>query len=69
MELDHLLSLVQQGKMDIEQAKDHLKTLPYEDLGFAKLDHHRKLRSGYGEVIYCAGKTIEHMVKNLPELL
>ena len=63
MELDHLLSLVQQGKMDIEQAKDHLKTLPYEDLGFAKLDHHRKLRSGYGEVIYCAGKTIEHMVK------
>lgn len=63
MELDHLLSLVQQGKMDIEQAKDHLKALPYEDLGFAKLDHHRKLRSGYGEVIYCAGKTIEHMVK------
>lgn len=63
MDLDRLLTLVQNGEMKIEQAKEHLKTLPYEDLGFAKLDHHRKLRSGYGEVIYCAGKTVEHMVK------
>lgn len=63
MELETLLSQVQSGEMNIEQAKEHLKTLPYEDLGFAKLDHHRKLRNGYGEVIYCAGKTVEHMVK------
>ncbi|MGI6070346.1 MAG: nickel pincer cofactor biosynthesis protein LarB [Blautia sp.] len=63
MDLELLLSQVRSGEMDIEQAKEHLKTLPYEDLGFAKLDHHRKLRSGYGEVIYCAGKTVEHMIK------
>ena len=63
MDIETLLSQVQSGKMDIESAKEHLKVLPYEDLGFAKLDHHRKLRSGYGEVVYCAGKTVEHMVK------
>lgn len=63
MELETLLLQVQSGQMDIAQAKEYLKVLPYEDLGFAKLDHHRKLRSGYGEVVYCAGKTVEHMVK------
>ena len=63
MDIETILSLVQSGEMDIQQAKDQLKVLPYEDLGFAKLDHHRKLRNGYGEVVYCAGKTVEHMVK------
>lgn len=63
MNLDTLLMQVQSGEMDLQQAKEWLKDLPYEDLGFAKLDHHRKLRSGYGEVVYCAGKTVEHMVK------
>lgn len=63
MNIDALLSQVQSGEIDIQQAKEHLKTLPYEDLGFAKLDHHRKLRNTYGEVIYCAGKTVEHTVK------
>lgn len=63
MNLDTLLTQVQSGEMDLAQAKAWLKDLPYEDLGFAKLDHHRKLRSGYGEVVYCAGKTVEHMVK------
>lgn len=63
MNIETLLSRVQTGEMSIEQAKEHLKTLPYEDLGFAKLDHHRGLRNSYGEVIYCAGKTTEHMVR------
>lgn len=63
MDIETLLSQVQSGEIDIQQAKEQLKILPYEDLGFAKLDHHRKLRNGYGEVIYCAGKTIPHMVK------
>ena len=44
-------------------AEEYLKKLPYEDLGFAKLDHHRALRSGFGEVVYCSGKTTEHLVK------
>ncbi len=63
MDIDTLLSQVKSGEMNIEKAREYLKTLPYEDLGFAKLDHHRKLRSGYGEVIYCAGKTTEHLVQ------
>lgn len=63
MDLDTLLSKVQTGEVNIEEAKEYLKDLPYEDLGFAKLDHHRKLRNGFGEVVYCAGKTVEHMVK------
>ncbi len=63
MNIDELLNGVKDGRVDIETAREALKKLPYEDLGFAKLDHHRALRSGFGEVIYCAGKTDEHLVK------
>lgn len=38
-----------------------LKKMPYEYLGFAKLDHQRTLRSGFGEVVYCEGKSIDHL--------
>ena len=51
MDLDTLLSKVQTGEVNIEEAKEYLKDLPYEDLGFAKLDHHRKLRNGFGEEV------------------
>ena len=54
MQLQEILQQVQSGSMEIETACQLLKDLPYEDLGFAKLDHHRKVRSGFGEVIYCA---------------
>jgi len=63
MELHELLTQVKNGTMDIEEAEKQLKDLPYEELGFAKLDHHRSVRSGFGEVIYCAGKSMEHLVK------
>lgn len=63
MDTHELLTQVQNGTMDIAEAEKHLKDLPYEELGFAKLDHHRSLRSGFGEVIYCAGKSREHLVK------
>ena len=63
MDIRELLLNVKEGTMDIENAESILKKLPYEDLGFAKLDHHRKLRSGFGEVIYCSGKSNEHLVK------
>lgn len=56
-----LLEDVQSGRMDIDGALDNLKKLPYEDLGFAKVDHHRSLRNGYPEVIYCEGKTKEQV--------
>lgn len=57
------LEKVKSGEIDINEAENILKKLPYEDLGFAKLDHHRKLRSGFGEVVYCSGKTTDHLVK------
>lgn len=63
MEIHELLNKVKYNEMDIQEAENILKKLPYEDLGFAKLDHHRKLRSGFGEVIYCSGKSTEHLVK------
>jgi pyridinium-3,5-biscarboxylic acid mononucleotide synthase len=57
--LKSLLEDVKNGKIDIDTALDSLKKLPFEDIGFAKVDHHRNLRNGYPEVIYCQGKTIE----------
>lgn len=58
-----LLEQFKNGEIDIKEAEEQLKKLPYEDLGFAKLDHHRRLRNGFGEVIYCSGKTTEHLVE------
>lgn len=63
MDIHKLLNKVKNNEISIEQAEQSLKKLPYEDLGFAKLDHHRKLRSGFGEVIYCSGKSDEHLIK------
>lgn len=63
MDVHEMLIKIKNNEMDIKEAETLLKKLPYEDLGFAKLDHHRKLRSGFGEVIYCSGKSTEHLVK------
>lgn len=68
--LRELLESVKIGRVDIDEAMNKLKTLPFEDLGFAKLDHHRSLRNGYPEVVYCQGKTVEQVkaiVKKLME--
>ena len=56
-ELRSLLEQVASGETTIDQAMTQLKTQPFEDLGFAKVDHHRALRQGTAEVIYGAGKT------------
>ena len=56
-----LLEQVAAGKMDIDTAMLQLKEAPFEDLGFAKIDHHRALRQGVAEVIYGAGKTPEQI--------
>ncbi len=53
-----LLTDVKNGKLDISHAIEQLKHLPFEDLGYAKIDHHREIRTGYPEVIFCPGKTI-----------
>jgi NCAIR mutase (PurE)-related protein len=59
--LKQLLENVKNDSMSIDDALDKLKKLPFEDLGFAKVDHHRGIRNGYPEVIYCQGKTVEQI--------
>lgn len=69
-ELKSLLEGVKNGTVDIDLAYKEIKALPYEDIGFAKIDHHRSIRVGYPEVIYCEGKTsrqIAEIVKRLME--
>lgn len=56
-EIEKLLNEIKAGTRTIEEAMEVLKTLPYTDLGFARIDHHREIRTGYPEIIYCAGKT------------
>ena len=56
MDVHKMLEQVKAGQLDIAEAEEKLKDLPYEDLGYAKLDHHRKLRSVFGETIFCQGK-------------
>jgi pyridinium-3,5-biscarboxylic acid mononucleotide synthase len=58
-----LLEDVRRGRTGIEQALTRLKKLPFEDLGFAKIDHHRALRQGFPEVVYARGKTAEQVAK------
>ncbi len=55
--LELLLQHVQKGSLSVTHALDQLRTLPYENLGFAKVDHHRTLRQGIPEAILCEGKT------------
>jgi NCAIR mutase (PurE)-related protein len=55
--IEALLNEVREGRMAVADALDRLKDLPFEDIGFAKLDHHRALRTGMPEVIFAAGKT------------
>ena len=61
-----LLEQVKDGEIAVEDALQSLRTLPFEDLGFSKIDHHRQLRTGFPEVIFCQGKTVEH-VKQISE--
>ena len=56
MDVTELLRQVKDGTISVEAAEKELKKLPYEDLGFAKLDLHRKLRSGFPETVFCEGK-------------
>lgn len=60
--LRSIIADVADGKISIDDATEALKSLPYEDLGFAKLDHHRHLRRGFPEVIFCENKTSEQIV-------
>ena len=63
MEIKELLKQVRAGEIELERAEELLKSFPYEDLGYAKLDHHRGLRTGFRETIFCEGKPDEYLVQ------
>ncbi len=67
--LKKLLRDLQVGKVEVETVMERLRTLPYEDLGFAAVDHHRALRQGFPEVIFCEGKTRAQIVAIARRLL
>lgn len=60
--LKALLDAVASGALAPDEAVARLKSLPFEDLGFAKVDHHRSLRKGFPETVFCAGKTISQVI-------
>jgi NCAIR mutase (PurE)-related protein len=61
-EIENLLKEIKSGKKSVEEALELLQNFPYTDLGYAKIDHHREMRTGYPEIVYCAGKTIDQVV-------
>ena len=61
-EVRDILTAVRDGKMDVEEALRELKLQPFQDLGYAKVDTHRKVRQGTAEVIYGAGKTPDQIL-------
>jgi len=61
MDMDSLRNLLQEfhaSRLSLDETLETLKLLPYEDLGFVKIDHHRGLRQGFPEVVFCQGKTV-----------
>jgi len=60
-EIENILKDVKSGNTTVEDALEVLKNFPYTDLGFARIDHHREIRTGYPEIVYCAGKTVEQV--------
>jgi hypothetical protein len=60
-EVEKLLKEVKKGNTSVEDALEILRNFPYTDLGFARIDHHREMRTGYPEIVYCAGKTVEQV--------
>lgn len=63
MDVRKLLEDIQTGAVDIDAAERLLRDLPYEELGYAKLDHHRVLRSGFGETVFCEGKPDDYLTE------
>ena len=61
-EIENLLKAVKNGQKTVAEALNLLQNFPYTELGFAKIDHHREMRTGYPEIVYCAGKTIEQAI-------
>ncbi|MFP4083018.1 MAG: nickel pincer cofactor biosynthesis protein LarB [Candidatus Aminicenantes bacterium] len=67
--LEDILNKVFQRKLSPQEALNILKHYPYQDLGFAKIDHHRELRRGFPEIVFGPGKTEEQLIKIAEEIL
>ena len=61
--LAKILNDVKSGELEIDNAVEKLKNLPFEDIDFCKVDHHRAIRQGVPEIIFCKGKAPEHTAK------
>lgn len=66
--IKEIMSGVANKKFDVDEAIKKLKFLPFEDLGFAKIDHHRALRKGFPEVVFCQNKTTKQVVNIIKKL-
>ena len=62
-QIKQLLEAVQSGQVDVDSALEKFRSLPYDDLGFAKIDTHRAVRRGFPEVIFCSGKTDKQIIR------
>lgn len=63
MDTHEILEKVKNGEISIEEAEGYLRRQPFEELGYAKIDTHRKLRLGFPEVIFCSGKANSHLLE------
>lgn len=68
-QIERLFEAVQKGKLTPSEAAERLKHLPFEDLDFAKIDHHRQLRQGMPETIYASGKTPQQVERIVRQML
>ncbi len=66
--MKELLKKYKEGKIELSEVLDVIKQLPYEDLGFAKIDNHRLIRKGFPETIFCQGKTIPQIITIIKQM-
>lgn len=62
MDVKEILEQVKSGEVSVEEAEKYFKRQPFEELGYAKLDSHREIRSGFPEVVFCSGKPDEYLI-------
>lgn len=65
----NILNDIKEGKLSVDEAMTSMRELPFEDLDFAKVDHHRELRTGSPEVIFCQGKATGHVIQIIKSML
>src|SRR5580698_2784964 len=68
-DMQQLLEKVRTGRLSVSRALERLRHLPYEDIGFAKIDHHRGVRQGFAEVVFSRGKTVRQVAGIVSRML